>query len=500
MKKDMITVGLDIGTTKVVVIVGEKHANGTLRILGLGQSPSTGVDKGAIQNISKTTDAIRAAVTMAEQSSGYKINRVTVGIAGQYIRSTRQTEYITRSAVNDVIRQEDLDALTAKAAALPISENETILHILPQEYRVDNQSGILEPIGMAGRRLEATFHIVIGQIAPLQNIKRCVEGAGLKLAGVCLQPMASADAVLSADEKEAGVVMVDIGGGTTDLVIMKNSLVRHSAVLPLGGNAITEDIIEACSILKRNAELLKREYGSTWPGENSDTDVVSIPVMQGYPSKEISLKDLSKVVYARMDEILDSINNEINNYHQIEPGRQLIGGVVLTGGGALLRHLQPFAHYKTGMNSRIGLPNVYVEASEGFDIDTPMYSTCIGLLLSAPDGQYVESPSYIDEEEEVEVPVYNTADDTTYDGDDDEIYGDEYEDEVEEIETEEEDVPTQTSVAKTTSTPSAPKVRKTPSEHLSFMKTLKEKTEKKIEDVSTRTNKAILDFLQKLGD
>ena len=490
MKKDMITVGLDIGTTKVVVIVGEKHANGTLRIIGLGQSPSTGVDKGAIQNITKTTDAIRAAVTMAEQSSGYKINRVTVGIAGQYIRSTRQTEYITRSAVNDVIRQEDLDALTAKAAALPISENETILHILPQEYRVDNQSGILEPIGMAGRRLEATFHIVIGQIAPLQNIKRCVEGAGLKLAGVCLQPMASADAVLSADEKEAGVVMVDIGGGTTDLVIMKNSLVRHSAVLPLGGNAITEDIIEACSILKRNAELLKREYGSTWPGENSDTDVVSIPVMQGYPSKEISLKDLSKVVYARMDEILDSINNEINNYHQIEPGRQLIGGVVLTGGGALLRHLQPFAHYKTGMNSRIGLPNVYVEASEGFDINTPMYSTCIGLLLSAPDGQYVESPSYV-EEEEVDIPVYNTADD-------EEIYEDEYEDEVEE--TEEDDVPTQATDTKTTSTPSTPKVRKAPSDRPSFIKTLKEKTEKKIEDVSTRTNKAILDFLQKLGD
>ena len=494
MKKDMITVGLDIGTTKVVVIVGEKHANGTLRILGLGQSPSTGVDKGAIQNITKTTDAIRAAVTMAEQSSGYKINRVTVGIAGQYIRSTRQTEYITRSDVNDVIRQEDLDALTAKAAALPISENETILHILPQEYRVDNQSGILEPIGMAGRRLEATFHIVIGQIAPLQNIKRCVEGAGLKLAGVCLQPMASADAVLSSDEKEAGVVMVDIGGGTTDLVIMKDSLVRHSAVLPLGGNAITEDIIEACSILKRNAELLKREYGSTWPGENSDTDVVSIPVMQGYPSKEISLKDLSKVVYARMDEILDSINNEIVNYHQIEPGRQLIGGVVITGGGALLRHLQPFAHYKTGMNSRIGLPNVYVEASEGFDINTPMYSTCIGLLLSAPDGQYVESPSYV-EEEEVDIPVYNTADDTT---DDEEIYEDEYDEEVEE--TEEDDVPTQATDTKTTSTPSTPKVRKAPSDRPSFIKTLKEKTEKKIEDVSTRTNKAILDFLQKLGD
>lgn len=494
MKKDMITVGLDIGTTKVVVIVGEKHANGTLRIIGLGQSPSTGVDKGAIQNITKTTDAIRAAVTMAEQSSGYKINRVTVGIAGQYIRSTRQTEYITRSDVNDVIRQEDLDALTAKAASLPISENETILHILPQEYRVDYQGGILEPIGMAGRRLEATFHIVIGQIAPLQNIKRCVEGAGLKLSGVCLQPMASADAVLSSDEKEAGVVMVDIGGGTTDLVIMRDSLVRHSAVLPLGGNVITEDIIEACSILKRNAELLKREYGSTWPGENSDTDVVSIPVMQGYPSKEISLRDLSKVIYARMDEILDNINNEINTYHQMEPGRQLIGGVVLTGGGALLRHLQPFTHYKTGMNSRIGLPNVYVEASEGFDIDSPMYSTCIGLLLSAPDGQYVESPSAVTEEEqEIEKPVYDTVDDTT---DDDSLYEDEYEDVEETIaQNAKDDIET-----KSPSTTPAPKVKKTPSDRPSFIKTLKEKTEKKIEDVSTRTNKAILDFLQKLGD
>jgi cell division protein FtsA len=275
---------------------------------------------------------------------------------------------------------------------------------------------------------------------------------------------------------------------------MRDSLVRHSAVLPLGGNVITEDIIEACSILKRNAELLKREYGSTWPGENSDTDVVSIPVMQGYPSKEISLRDLSKVIYARMDEILDNINNEINTYHQMEPGRQLIGGVVLTGGGALLRHLQPFTHYKTGMNSRIGLPNVYVEASEGFDIDSPMYSTCIGLLLSAPDGQYVESPSAVTEEEqEIEKPVYDTVDDTT---DDDSLYEDEYEDVEETIaQNAKDDIET-----KSPSTTPAQKVKKTPSDRPSFIKTLKEKTEKKIEDVSTRTNKAILDFLQKLGD
>lgn len=495
MKNNMITVGLDIGTTKVVVIVGEKHSDGTVHIIGLGQSPSTGVDKGAIQNITKTTDAIRAAVTMAEQSSGYKINQVTVGIAGQYIRSTRQTEYITRSDVNDVISQEDLDALSAKAASLPISENETILHILPQEYRIDSQGGILEPIGMAGRRLEATFHIVIGQIAPLQNIKRCVEGAGLKLAGVCLQPMASADAVLSADEKEAGVVMVDIGGGTTDLVIMRDFLVRHSSVLPMGGNIITEDIIAACSILKRNAELLKKEYGSTWPGENSDTDVVSIPVIQGYPSQEISLKDLSKVIYARMDEILDSINAEIATYRQIEPGRQLIGGIVLTGGGALLKHLQPFTHYKTGMNCRIGLPNVYVDGHEGFDIDSPTYSTCIGLLLSSPAGKYVEVPHAEEEEEKtspatsINIPYYEEEEDNTIDEDEDQY-----------IEPEEEENDTPSSPSATESSSIIKETTKPTSTRPSFIKTLKEKTGRKIEDVTTRTNKAILDFLQKLGD
>ncbi|MDD4820178.1 MAG: cell division protein FtsA [Flavobacteriales bacterium] len=390
MKNDMISVGLDIGTTKVVVMVGRKNADGTTEIIGMGQCVSTGVDKGAIQNISKTIAAIKEAVAMAENTSGVKINKVTVGIAGQYIRSARQTEYIVRPNAQEVITHKDIELLTKNAASLPISEYETILHVLPQEYKVDSQEEILDPEGMFGKRLEATFHIVIGQITPLQNVKRCVEGAGLSLCGVKLEPMASSDAVLTDDEKEAGVVMVDIGGGTTKMVIVHEGLVRHSAVLPYGGNIITDDITKACGILKRYAEKLKKEYGSTWPGENSDTDVVSIPVIAGYPEQEISLKDLSKVIYGRMDEIMDDINAEIISYRKDEPGKNLIGGIVITGGGSLLRHMPQFVRYKTGMNCRVGVPNIYLSEENADCITNPMYATCVGLVLGAPKDEYVE--------------------------------------------------------------------------------------------------------------
>ena len=231
MKNDMLSVGLDIGTTKVVVMVGRRKEDSTVEIIGVGQSPSTGVSKGAIQNISKTISAIRQAVEMAEEASGVKINEVTVGIAGQYIRSARQTDYITRPNPERVIDQDDLDRLRVQVEkAAPHSEHEQIIHVLPQEYKVDAEGGILEPIGMYGQRLEATFHIVIGQVAPLLNVKRCVEGAGLKLAGLKLEPIASSDSTLTEEEKEAGVVLVDIGGGTTDLVIVRDNLVRYSAV------------------------------------------------------------------------------------------------------------------------------------------------------------------------------------------------------------------------------------------------------------------------------
>ena len=398
MKNDMLSVGLDIGTTKVVVMVGRRKEDSTVEIIGVGQSPSTGVSKGAIQNISKTISAIRQAVEMAEEASGVKINEVTVGIAGQYIRSARQTDYITRPNPERVIDQDDLDRLRVQVEkAAPHSEHEQIIHVLPQEYKVDAEGGILEPIGMYGQRLEATFHIVIGQVAPLLNVKRCVEGAGLKLAGLKLEPIASSDSTLTEEEKEAGVVLVDIGGGTTDLVIVRDNLVRYSAVIPYGGKVLTNDIKDACAILSRYAEKLKKEFGSTWPGANLDTDIVSIPVIQGLPPKEISAKTLSRIIHARMDELLDDINSELANYRQVEPGKSLIAGVVITGGGALLKHMPQFVIFKTQMSCRIGYPNIYLSDENRECLTSPMYSTCIGLVLN---GLKDMEPSADEEEDE----------------------------------------------------------------------------------------------------
>lgn len=415
MKNSTVSVGLDIGTTKILVMVGRRKADGSVEIIGVGQSPSTGVSKGAIQNISKTISGIREAVVQAEQSSGVKIEEVTVGIAGQYIRSVRQTDYITRENPQRVIDQADIDRLTERVLKTPLSEHERIIHVLPQEYKVDADAGIIEPVGMSGQRLEATFHVIIGQVAPLLNVKRCVEGAGLRLAGLKLEPIASADATLTEEEKEAGVVLVDIGGGTTDMVIFRDNLVRYSAVVPYGGKVVTNDIKEACSILGRYAEKLKTQFGSTWPGANLDTDVVSIPVIQGLPPKEISMKTLSRVIYARMDEILDDINAEIANYRQIEPNKNLIAGVVITGGGALLKHLPQFVLFKTQMSCRIGYPNIYLSEENRECLTSPMYSTCVGLVLSGLKDAVAEDPSLEEqvvqssvdmlEKETVELPI-----------------------------------------------------------------------------------------------
>ena len=389
-----VSVGHDIGTTKIVVMVGRRHADGSVEIVGVGQSPSTGVSKGAIQNISKTIAGIRDAVAQAEAVSGVRIEEVTVGIAGQYIRSVRQTDSITREHPHSVMEQADIDRLTERVMKTPLSEHERIIHVLPQEYKVDAEPGILEPVGMSGQRLEATFHVIIGQVAPLLNVKRCVEGAGLRLSGLKLEPIASAEATLTEEEKEAGVVLVDIGGGTTDMVILRDNLVRYSAVIPYGGKVVTNDIKEACSILGRYAEKLITEFGSTWPGANLDTDVVSIPVIQGLPPKEISMKTLSRVIYARMDEILDDINAEIANYRQVEPNKNLIGGVVITGGGALLKHLPDFVYFKTRMNCRVGYPNIYLSEENRECLTSPAYSTCIGLVISGlSDVVYEEEPA-----------------------------------------------------------------------------------------------------------
>ena len=302
MKKSF-SVGLDIGTTKIVAMVGERNQFNKINVLGVGKSQSLGVHRGVVNNITQTIQSIKIAIEEAQNKSNIEISEVAVGIAGQHIRSLQHSDYITRENPDEVINEDDIDKLIDQVYKLVMLPGEEIIHVLPQDFKVDGQSEIKEPIGMYGGRLEANFHIVVGQVSSIRNIGRCIKSSGLQMGDVTLEPLASSDAVLSEEEKDAGVALIDIGGGTTDVAIFKDGIIKHTAVIPFGGNVITEDIKEGCSIIGNQAEQLKIKFGSAWPGENKDSDIVSIPGLRGREPKEISLKTLSKIINARIVEI-----------------------------------------------------------------------------------------------------------------------------------------------------------------------------------------------------
>ena len=383
MQNTSISVGLDIGTTKIVAMVGRENEFGKVEILGVGKSKSLGVHRGVVNNITQTIQSIQQAVEEAKATSGQAIEDVVVGIAGQHIRSLQHSDYITRSNPEKVIDQDDIDALIQQVHKLVMLPGEEIIHVLPQEYKVDGQGEIKAPIGMYGGRLEANFHVVVGQVHSIKNIGRCVVSANLNLANITLEPLASSDAVLTQEEKEAGVALIDIGGGTTDLAIFKDGIIRHTAVIPFGGNIITEDIKEGCSIIEKQAELLKVKFGSAWPGENRDTEIVSIPGLRGRDPKEISLKTLSKIINARVVEIIEQVFLEIKNYGHTVQKKKLIAGIVLTGGGSQLKHLKQLVEYITGMDTRIGYPGEHLAGETAQRNTSPMYATAVGLLMKA---------------------------------------------------------------------------------------------------------------------
>ncbi|MDG1811668.1 MAG: cell division protein FtsA [Polaribacter sp.] len=381
MENNKIAVGLDIGTTKIVAMIGKKNEYDKLEILGIGKAKSLGVKRGVVSNITQTIQSIQQAVEEAESVSGQTIEDVVVGIAGQHIRSLHHSDYITRNNADEVIDENDIDNLVNQVHKLVMLPGEEIIHVLPQEFKVDSQGEIKEPIGMYGGRLEANFHVVVGQVSSIRNIGRCVKSAGLDLSDITLEPLASASAVLSQEEKEAGVALIDIGGGTTDLAIFKDGIIRHTAVIPFGGNVITEDIKEGCSIIEKQAELLKIKFGSAWPGENKETEIVSIPGLRGREPKEITLKNLSKIIHARVQEIIEHVYLEIKNYgHETAKGK-LIAGIVLTGGGAQLKHLRQLVEYITGMDARIGYPNEHLAGDSDDSLSSPSYATAVGLLM-----------------------------------------------------------------------------------------------------------------------
>jgi cell division protein FtsA len=376
-----IVVGLDIGTTKIACFVGKKNEHGKIEILSMGKSESLGVKRGVVSNIERTINSIKLAVEEAQQrvDGELKIRVVNVGVAGQHIKSLQLRGIHTRKQVDDEISQFDVDALIEDMYKLVMSPGEEIITVLPQEYIVDNEQGIKDPIGMLGRRMEANFHIITGQVSALLNIKKCVEKADLEVKEIVLEPIASSDAVLSDEEKEAGVVLVDIGGGTTDVAIFHEGIIRHTAVIPFGGDVITEDIKEGCTIMKKHAESLKVQFGSALASESHNNEVVCIPGLKGRDPKEITVRNLARIIQARMEEIVELVHYEILNSGY---SKKLIAGIVVTGGGAQLKHVKQLFEYITAMDTRIGYPTEHLASTNSIEnLTSPMYSTGIGLVL-----------------------------------------------------------------------------------------------------------------------
>lgn len=377
------SVGLDIGTTKIVAIVGKRNSHGKIEVLGVGKAKSLGVHKGIVNNISQTITSIKTAVEEAEKSSGITITKVTVGIAGKHIRSLQHSDYIMREHPDKYITEQDIEALKDQVKKLVMLPGEEIIHVLPQDYKVDSEGEIQEPIGMHGKRLEANFHVVVGQMGSIRNIARCVREAGLEMEALTLEPLASSEAVLTKEEKEAGVAIVDIGGGTTDIAIFKDNIIRHTCVIPYGGGIITEDIKEGCSIIEKHAEQLKVKFGSAVPEMEKDSTFVTIPGLHGRADKEISLKTLAQVINARVEEILEMVNTELKAYGAFEQKKKLIAGIVLTGGGSNLKHMRQLVNYTTGFDSRLGFANEYISNDKNQFLKGPEYATAIGLLMES---------------------------------------------------------------------------------------------------------------------
>ncbi|HEY0669606.1 MAG TPA: cell division protein FtsA [Sphingobacteriaceae bacterium] len=383
-KSSPIVVGLDIGTTKICVTVGRRSSHGKIEILGIGKAESAGVTRGVVSNIQKTVQGILQAVDLASSQSNVDVKIVNVGIAGQHIKSLQHRGILTRKELNTEIQRKDIDKLIEDMYKLVMPPGEEIIHVLPQEFTVDNEPGIKDPIGMAGVRLEANFHIISGHVSAVKNILKCVGNANLETQELILEPLASSESVLSDEEKEAGVVLVDIGGGTTDIAIFHESIIRHTAVIPFGGNSITEDIREGCSVMRNQAELLKTRFGSALADENKDNEIISVPGLRGREAKEISVKNLAYVIQARMEEIIEHVYYEIKSSGY---EKKLIAGIVITGGGAQLKHLPQLVEYVTGLDCRVGYPNEHLAKNEVLpkntfdDLKSPLYATGIGLLI-----------------------------------------------------------------------------------------------------------------------
>lgn len=406
-KNNGVIAAIDIGTTKIVSIVGRKDEKGKIEIIGMSKAPSKGVKRGTVLNIEETVNTIQQTIDGVKEDSGMILDDVYVGIAGQHVKTIRNRGYINRKFFDTEIAQEEVDKLIEDMHNISVDLGEEILHVIPQNYIVDHEHGIKNPVGMTGKRLEANFIIVVGQVSSARNIEKCIHRVGLKINDLILEPIASSEAVITDDEKEAGVALIDIGGGTTDLVVYYDGIIRHTAVIPFGGNVVTSDIKEGCSILLRQAEQLKVQYGMALGDLAPDDKVVTIPGISGREPKEISFKNLAYIIQSRMEEIIDAASFEIETSGFYD---KLSAGIVLTGGGSLLKYLPQLVKFKTGLDVRIGYPDEHLAGDLDDDINHPMYSTSVGLLLKGAEmaGQPVKAvhkEAPIEELELIDEPV-----------------------------------------------------------------------------------------------
>jgi cell division protein FtsA len=398
-----IIVGLDIGTTKIAAIAGRKNEYGKLEILGFGRANSNGVKHGQVLNIDETIKAIRMALDNCYSSNpNLDIREVYVGIAGHHIKSLQTRGDIVRQNTEEEITRREIDQLVADQYKTYIPAGDQIIDVIPQEFTVDNFQNIPNPIGYGGVKVGANFHIITGDKNAIRNINRAVEKSNLITKDLVLQPLASASAVMGQEDLEAGVAIVDIGGGTTDLAVFYEGILKHTAVIPFGGENITNDIKTGLGVLKTQAEQMKVQFGSALSNEAKANAYITIPGLRGMPAKEISVKNLANIIQARMSEIMDFVT-----YHLKQVGldnRMLNGGIVMTGGGSQLRHLIQLTEYITGLNARIGFPTEHLAAGHIEELAKPTYSTCIGLILKGYSDYEHDRKEFEQDFRRVEVP------------------------------------------------------------------------------------------------
>ncbi len=374
---DQIVVGMDIGTTKVCAVVAESDELGKINVLGIGIAESDGLNRGVVVNIDKTVASVQKAISAAERAADVEVQNVIVGIAGDHIQSFQSRGVVTITNRDHSITEKDVKRLIEDTAHVAMPADREILHIIPQEFIVDGQDGVLDPVGMSGVRLEANVHIITGLVSAARNIYRCIEKAGYQVTDVVLEPLASSFSVLHTDEKEVGVVLIDIGGGTTDVAVFEDRTIRHTAVIAVAGNNVTEDIRKGLGVMRNHAEQLKCQFGCAMVDLTDDDNQIRIPGLGGRQEKTISSSTLAQIIQPRLEEILEIAAIEIRRSGY---GKHLSAGAVLTGGGSLIPGTNELANEVLGLETRVGFPT-HRGGGLWQEVSDPKFATSIGLVL-----------------------------------------------------------------------------------------------------------------------